>query len=112
MDEEDEDFIGEASDDYKRNNVRSFKYGLSGGVDNSINHPFHLTGLEANAKKPFPCTVPDHQYSAPLSQRELFGAKTLKPTVMGRRTEYLQNEDSMHPRGTLKVLVTLDLICN
>ena len=76
MDEEDEDYAGEAFHDYKRNNMRFVKYGLSGGADNSISHPFRLTCLEANAKKPFPYPVPDHMYIAPLSSALTLGRYT------------------------------------
>lgn len=112
LNEEGKDFSAEASDDYRRNNMRSTKYGLTGGCDNSTSHPFHLNSFKANASIQFPRSPPHHRYNAPLPQRELAEAKISKPTVKNKRNEYLITEDSKRPRGTLKVLVTCDLNCN
>lgn len=108
LDEEGEKFSAEASDDCGRNSTRSIKYRLPGRCGNSISHPFRLNSLKANASLPLPHPLPAHKYNAPLPQRILFGADNSKPTVKDKRNEYIDDEDNMQPRGTLKVLVIPD----
>ncbi|ONK63537.1 uncharacterized protein A4U43_C07F16250 [Asparagus officinalis] len=86
MEDKNGDFTGEASYDYRRKNMRPSKYRLNEVSANNIDIPS------------------SHQCSAPLSQRELYGAKISKPAVKSRTKEHFPIEEIVKPKGTLKIL--------
>lgn len=102
--EEGKDFAGEASDDYRSNNLRSFKHRSREISDNCISDSVRQNCQKANANNPVPHAVPDCIYSTPMSQRELFRDQFPKQTAMSRQNGYPNTVDSVQPRGTLKVL--------